>query len=148
MVIGLPLQNQGMRVTRNRSKTFFGLQISGVLLLIVYLQLSINYPGLIPHTDHHHCHTDDEKAEQDPCHLTLYHPGAKGGCSHKFHLTTNCSDCQDNDLQLAYQTSAVNIPPAELATALPELTPNIAEGRIITYAVSHDNKGPPAIRRG
>lgn len=132
-----------MRITQNRSGSFYRLQVSGLLLLLVYLQLSLIYPGLIPHSDHHHCHVNDEKVEQDPCHLSLYHPGAKGGCSHKFHFTNNCTDCQDNDLQLAYQTNAETIPPVELATVAPDLTPNIFEGKVIRIPVSHDNKGPP-----
>jgi hypothetical protein len=69
------------------------LQAGVGLLLLLYVTAFLIPPGAIPHTHHEEdLHTGDS-CLKDACHIAIFHPGAQGGCTHKYHFTKAAEDC-------------------------------------------------------
>lgn len=72
-------------------------------LLVAYGSVFLFSPGILPHHEHDHVEHSIDTCEKDPCHISIYHHGYAGGCSHKYHFTEASEKCPCCDVILAYQ---------------------------------------------
>ena len=62
-------------------------------LLVLYLAAFIASPAAVPHVHDDARALHNDSCRIDPCHNTVYHPGDKIKCHHKYHLTPADSEC-------------------------------------------------------
>ena len=73
---------------------------SVLIMLGIYLSTFLSSSAVLPHTHYHHEDPIAEAGEQDPCHITLFHPGLEGGCHHKTHLINSKEPCNLSHITL------------------------------------------------
>lgn len=108
--ISFPLLNPIFRGKMNlhlrstlKNNAALGIRIIAGFLLIAYSSVFLFPPGILPHHEHDHVEHGIDTCEKDPCHISIYHHGYAGGCSHKYHFTSNYEKCVWCDVILAYQ---------------------------------------------
>lgn len=67
---------------------------AGIFMLVLfYIAAFVYSPVGVPHSHHEdEIHTGDA-CLTDACHISVYHPGSKGGCNHKSHITQSMEEC-------------------------------------------------------
>jgi len=126
-----------------KSNPVLKFRLSGCLLLIVYLFIYLIPPGLIPHTEHDHLGQLDQSAESDPCHITIFHPWATGGCHHKYHITSSNADCPLCHVTLVRQNVPESSAIPEIAYCIISFTDFSSNGTVVQFPILHDDRGPP-----
>ena len=112
-------------------------------LLLAYVFIYLIPPGLVPHSEHDHLGQIDKSIENDPCHITIYHPSIKGGCHHKYHITKSPDDCPLCHVTLVRQIISEPIQILEAAHNLTFFQINCPAGEVIQFPILHDDRGPP-----
>jgi hypothetical protein len=115
------------------------------MLLLLYVVVFINSSSFAPH--HHHAHDahDADSCFSDPCHISIYHAGHKGGCSHPYHLTVakdSCVWCQMAPFrQIAPEIDTLflfNVYKPSTCSFFLKSTPR-------SVSIEHADRGPPSV---
>lgn len=113
------------------------------LLLVIYFVVFVISPLGLPHLHH-----DDEALHGDacfaePCHIAIFHPGAKGACNHKFHFTQAAEECSFCQIlpprQIVSPLIALSDIHLQFACELPEQIWSFSK----LLVLCHSDRGPP-----
>lgn len=128
---------------RLRQFSHLGLQVGVGLLLVLYLAAFLFPSGTAPHIHADQVLHEGDACKKDACHITIYHPGSKAGCHHKFHFTQAPEECLLCHTIVTRHLPLQIIVPEELVCAIPSFTPAEIVGKDVTAFIVHDDRGPP-----
>lgn len=63
------------------------------MLLLFYVAAFVYSPVGVPHIHHEDEVHKGDACLTNACHISVYHPGIKGGCNHKSHITQAMEEC-------------------------------------------------------
>lgn len=119
------------------------LQAGVFLLLFLYMAAFLFPQGTAPHVHIDQALHEGDACRKDACHITIYHPGNKAGCHHKFHFTKAPEECL-----LCHSIVTRHLPlhidvPEELVCATSYFSPSPIVGEVAAATIIHDDRGPP-----
>ena len=119
------------------------MRVVAAFLLVTYIPVFILSPVVFTHSDHDHAAHQIDTCEKDPCHISIYHPGHGGGCSHKYHLTEAPEKCPWCDVILAYQVEAQQIQFYFHEIEFSSVASDIFQSADLLVPFCHSGRGPP-----
>ena len=126
----------------SRISAVLNYQSGGLLLLLVYVFIFIVPPGIVPHSEHEH-EEHGVNIENDPCHISIYHPGLDGGCKHKYHFTQNCPDCERSHLTLVRQHIIQPVIWSDIHVLYKIQHTHFSDAPFYPSLPDHHDRGPP-----
>lgn len=115
-----------------------------IVLLGLYMLAFLVPQGDLPHV---HSRPDlhaGDSCRKDACHIAIFHPGDKGGCHHKFHLTQADESCPFCHWSLTFQEEP---PVAGLRSVMlpaPVVVFDPIPCPVVPFTILHADRGPPA----
>lgn len=116
-----------------------------IVLLGFYLTAFLIPQGTVPHI---HSRADlhaGDSCRKDACHIAIFHPGDKGACHHKFHLTQADEPCPFCHWSLTFQEEPPVIGLLAVFQHAPSATFDPAPCQVFPPAILHADRGPPAV---
>ena len=80
-------------ISKSRPGGSLSFRTGVVLLLLFYVAAFVYSPVGVPHIHHEDEIHKGDVCLTDACHISVYHPGIKGGCNHKSHITQAMEEC-------------------------------------------------------
>lgn len=121
-----------------------GIRVIAGFLLVAYSSVYLFSPGILSHHEHDHVSHGLDTCEKDPCHISIYHQGYEGGCSHKYHLTEDSEKCVWCDIILAYQLATIYGEAWNHEISFSPLECDLLETIDLLVPFYHSGRGPPS----
>lgn len=137
---------QRLSQDRNKETSAMLLYRAGVIMLLAfYLTAFVLTPAGVPHV-----HDEDEfhhmdSCGKDACHITIYHPGSKEGCNHKFHFSKAYKECSFCNVALPRQIATSQPVCPELRPAFSFSYFDVQQDQPQISFIELTNRGPPCM---
>ena len=120
-----------------------GLQAGVCLLLFLYMAAFLLPQGTVPHVHEEEALHEGDACKKDACHISIYHPGSKAGCQHKFHFTKAPEECLLCHSIITRHLPLQIVHVEEIVCAIPYFSPPDIVGEITAADIYHEDRGPP-----
>lgn len=132
-------------ISRGRPGGSLSFRTGVAMLLLFYVAAFVYSPVGVPHIHHEDEIHNGDACHTDACHIAVYHPGNKGGCNHKSHITRAMDECDLCNVILPRQVMTSSLLCFDFD---PEFTFNPVFNLDETPSVEvgqHADRGPPAV---
>ncbi len=130
---------------KGRSGGYLSFRTGVVMLLLFYVAAFVYSPVGLPHIHHEDEIHNGDDCLTDACHISVYHPGSRGGCKHKSHFTRAIDECDLCNVVLPRQIISSTLPHTDFDVAFAFNPGFIFNETPLVEVCHHADRGPPSV---
>jgi hypothetical protein len=133
--------------SKSKSRPVGSLSFSAgvAMLLFFYVAAFVYSPVGVPHSHHEDEIHSGDICHTDACHISIYHPGSKGGCNHKSHITQAMDECDMCNVILPRQIVSSTLLHFDFDIAFAFSPVFIFNEMPLVEVSQHSDRGPPSV---
>lgn len=132
-------------ISKSRSAGSLSFRTGVVMLLLFYVAAFVYSPIGVPHIHHEDEIHKGDACRTDACHISVYHPGFKGGCNHKSHITRAMDECDLCNVILPRQIVSSTLPHIDFDIEFAFNPGFIFNETPLVEVCQHADRGPPSV---